>query len=118
MIKQQPGVLALPEHLLAAVFLAAGDAELPALRLACKGFLRPANEATRRLTLRGGADVQLSHYHSVEEVDASQAAWSDSWLEETLPQVGGEAPGWEQRILHFLNVLRQHSAASPAPFQP
>lgn len=91
MTKQQAGILTLPEHLLSAVFLAAGAAELPALRLACKGFLRPANEATRRLALRGTAEAQLSHYHIVEEVDASQAAWSDGWLEVTLPQVGGEA---------------------------
>ena len=115
MVKQQPGVLALPEHLLATVFLAAGASDLPALRLACKGFLRPANEATRCLTLRGTADVQLSHYHSAEEVDASQAAWSDSWLEVALPQVGGSVGAG------YPTVFR--GCASPqqppqCPFQP
>jgi hypothetical protein len=85
------GLLALPDDLLSAVAVAASvgaaDATLASMRLTCKGLLAPADAAARSLRLRvapqpdGG--LQLAHFPSVRELDASEAgchAGGDAWL--------------------------------------
>lgn len=54
-----------------------------------KGFLQPANDAVRSLTLRRVSSVRLADFPGLREVDASGAEdWSESWLDE----LAGQAP--------------------------
>lgn len=78
------GLLTLPDDILAAICAAAGQDELPALRLTCTGLLGPANAAARRLCLRRACRLQrgLSTFYGAKEVVIED--WTDGWLEELV----------------------------------
>lgn len=99
-----PWALALPDHLLAAVFAAADDSDLPALRLTCRAFLRPANEATKALKLRRPGCVRLADFPGLREVDASEAAAAGEWTQALLEDVAEQVGGWV--------VVRKHQHAA------
>ncbi|KAL4421148.1 hypothetical protein ABPG77_000783 [Micractinium sp. CCAP 211/92] len=104
------GLLALPDDILTAICAAAGQAELPALRLSCTGLLGPANAAARRLCLRRASRLHcsLSSFHGAKDIVIED--WTEGWLEEVVQAL----PGVDSLRLGRLQPVTSATAAALA----